>query len=229
MSLRTFANLDLEMRRKKAKKIADILGDRVELNGAKVLDIGTGSGVCADYFANHVVGPDGMVAAVDRDDQRLLKNNYHFEIIEGVKLPFESNFFDIVISNHVIEHVGFFSEQLMHLREISRVLKRTGTLYLAFPNKYTLIEPHYKLPFLSWLPQQFSDGYLKLTGRGKVFDCHAPSLSRFADLLKEAELSGEEITEEILAYVVVPEKPYFQRKMVKKVRVFIQQSVENGF
>ena len=30
-------------------------------------------------------------------------------------------------------------------------------------------------------------------------------------------------------YLVVPEKPYFQRKMVKKVRVFIQQSVENGF
>jgi hypothetical protein len=29
--------------------------------------------------------------------------------------------------------------------------------------------------------------------------------------------------------LVVPEKPYFQRKMVKKVRVFIQQSVENGF
>jgi hypothetical protein len=34
---------------------------------------------------------------------------------------------------------------------------------------------------------------------------------------------------EMLDKVVVPEKPYFQRKMVKKVRVFIQQSVENGF
>jgi HD-like signal output (HDOD) protein len=33
----------------------------------------------------------------------------------------------------------------------------------------------------------------------------------------------------ILHDLVVPEKPYFQRKMVKKVRVFIQQSVENGF
>jgi len=33
----------------------------------------------------------------------------------------------------------------------------------------------------------------------------------------------------IYSELVVPEKPYFQRKMVKKVRVFIQQSVENGF
>ena len=30
-------------------------------------------------------------------------------------------------------------------------------------------------------------------------------------------------------YVVAPEKPNFQRKTVKKIGVFIQQSVENSF
>ncbi len=30
-------------------------------------------------------------------------------------------------------------------------------------------------------------------------------------------------------YVVVPEKPDFQRKIVKKIGIFIQQSVENSF
>mgnify|MGYP003957064055 CR=1 FL=1 len=41
--------------------------------------------------------------------------------------------------------------------------------------------------------------------------------------------SDEQTRDLAVIMLVVPEKPYFQRKMVKKVRVFIQQSVENGF
>lgn len=205
-----------------------MLGQKVQLKGARVLDIGTGAGVCADYFANHVVGPQGYVVAVDRTDQRLLKNNYQFKIIEGVSLPFENSYFDIVISNHVIEHVGAFQEQLTHLKEISRVLKDTGTLYLAFPNKYAVIEPHYSLPFLSWLPQRFADFYLKLTGKGEFFDCQTPSRSRFTDLLNGTDLNEKEITEDILAYVVKNELAGFRRvfasfifPLITKIFMFI--------
>jgi hypothetical protein len=52
-------------------------------------------------------------------------------------------------------------------------------------------------------------------------DCEVEDVYRL--LKTDPVLSGRIIT------LVVPEKPNFQRKMVKKVRVFIQQSVENGF
>lgn len=32
-----------------------------------------------------------------------------------------------------------------------------------------MIEPHYKLPFLSWLPKSLSNIYLKITGRGEEY------------------------------------------------------------
>jgi ubiquinone/menaquinone biosynthesis C-methylase UbiE len=202
MSLRTFANLEYEMRVKKAKKIADLLTRKTQLRNKRVLDIGTGAGVCADFFANQVVGPHGSVVAVDRSDQRLVTGQYHFEVVEGVKLPFENKSIDIVISNHVIEHVGGFNDKSTHLKEISRVLKSGGILYLAFPNRFAVIEPHFKLPFLSWLPQWFADFYVKGTGKGECFDCYTPSRWEFEQLLKETDLNKTEITEEVFTYVV---------------------------
>jgi SAM-dependent methyltransferase len=38
------------------------------------------------------------------------------------------------------------------LDEVWRVLKPGGLAYLACPNRYSLVEPHYRLPFLSWFP-----------------------------------------------------------------------------
>ena len=202
MSLRTFANLEYELRLKKAKKIADLLNRQTQLKGKRVLDVGTGAGVCAEYFASQVVGPHGSVIAVDRSDQRLVTGQYQFEIVEGVKLPFENNSFDIVISNHVIEHVGGFNDKSTHLKEISRVLKSGGILYLAFPNRFAVVEPHYKLPFLSWFPQWFANFCVKGTGKGECFDCHTPTRYEFAELLKETDLNKTEITEEVFTYVV---------------------------
>ena len=211
MSINTWANFEYETRKRKAKKIADILNRRIDLCGLRILDIGTGAGVCADYFSNKVVGPKGFVAAVDRTDQRIAKGNYHFQTIEGGELPFADNSFNVVISNHVIEHVGGFNEKLLHLREISRVLKPGGNLYLAFPNRYSVIEPHYKLPFLSWLPQNLADLYVKWAGKGEYFNCQTPTRREFKKLLKGTGLNKKEITDEILMYFVENELVGFRQ------------------
>ena len=73
---------------------------------------------------------------------------------------------------------------------------------ISYPNKYALFEPHYKLPFLSWLPQGFADKYIRITGKAKNFDCQPPSRKQLGAMLKETDLREEEVTKDILIYVV---------------------------
>jgi ubiquinone/menaquinone biosynthesis C-methylase UbiE len=53
-------------------------------------------------------------------------------LITGTHLPFADDSFDVVLSNHVIEHV---EDQGEHLKELRRVLREDGICYLATPNK----------------------------------------------------------------------------------------------
>lgn len=57
------------------------------------------------------------------------------------------------------------------LSELARVLRPSGIGYLAVPSRWMLVEPHYRLPFLSWMPQRAADAYVRLTGRGEYYDC----------------------------------------------------------
>src|SRR3546814_17958343 len=74
------------------------------------------------------------------------------------------------LSNHVIEHVGNADAQRHHLDEIRRVLAPDGVVYFAAPNRWRLVEPHFRLPFLSWLPNPASDRYVRVMGRGSHYD-----------------------------------------------------------
>ena len=132
----------------------------------------------------------GKVDAVDLEDQRIVHEGFTFTRVEGTKLPFPDESFDVVVSNHVIGHVGGRSAQLDHLREIHRVLRRDGLAYLAVPNRWALVEPHYGLAFLSWLPRRIADGYLRVTRNRTPYDCHPPGPLRLRRLLRAAGLQS---------------------------------------
>ncbi len=152
----------------------------------KLLEIGVGSGGISHHFSTR---PDQYeVHAVDVVDGRRVKEGYEFTLVSDSKLPFADRSFDIVISNHVIEHVGDRARQFRHLKEISRVLTEDGVGYLAVPNRWMLIEPHYALPFLSWLPRRFRSSYLALSGRGQVYDCEPLQYHELHALLERAGL-----------------------------------------
>ena len=142
------AVLDLPSHCLKAMKIQRLLDLSVQSQPMKFLEVGTGSGGIAHYFATHPT-LQCQVFAVDVIDQRLLRDGYAFHQVEGISLPFDDGQFDVVITNHVLEHVGSLDDQRHHLYEIYRVMKPRGVGYLAVPNRWMLVEPHYRLPFLS--------------------------------------------------------------------------------
>lgn len=161
--------LDLASRNWKAMKIARLLGLAARARPMRLLEIGTGSGGIAHWFATQ---PDMRceVTAVDVRDSRLVRDGYVFQLVQGVELPFDDASFDVAITNHVIEHVGDAGAQHRHLLEVRRVMKPDGIGYLAVPNRWMLTEPHYKLTFLSWWPHAWRTPYLRLMRKGEFYD-----------------------------------------------------------
>jgi len=143
-------------RLRKAQKIKTILEEQREkpLEGLSILDIGTGNGEIATFLSQN-----NDVTSIDIRDTRQIKNDFNFNfVLCNEALPFQSDHFDIVISNHVIEHVN---DQNEHVSEIKRVLKPNGTVYLATPNRLWPYEVHYRLPLLHYLPSKQFHACLK--------------------------------------------------------------------
>lgn len=168
---RQHMHLDGAGRQRKAHKLVTLVGSHVPLAGARILDIGTGTGFIASELSR-AAGPDGTVTSIDVMDTRLLVDGYTFVPISGTALPFAADSFDLVVSNHVIEHVGPGESRQHHLDEIARVLAPGGACYLATPSRWAPMEPHFKVPLLSWPPQAWRSRYLRLTRRGTLYDVH---------------------------------------------------------
>ena len=184
-SRKSHAILDLASRYLKAKKIR-LLTPEIQClhTPIKLLEIGTGSGGIAHYFATQTSN-QYQVSAVDVQDSRMICDSYDFYLVNDIHLPFADNSFDLIISNHVIEHVGAQENQRLHLQEIYRVLKPSGMVYLAVPNRWMLIEPHYKLIFLSWLPKSYRNSYLYWRRGVDIYDCEPLELKELEAMLRE--------------------------------------------
>ncbi|HUF74323.1 MAG TPA: class I SAM-dependent methyltransferase [Gammaproteobacteria bacterium] len=212
-------------RLQKARKIAAILGARCSLRGTRVLDIGTGAGVIARYFA--ALGAN--VVTCDRQDYVTAGFEAPLLLTDGPDLPFESGAFEVAISNHVIEHVGERQAQERHLKEIGRVLSADGILYIAVPNRWTLMEPHYRLPLLSWLPATFASLYLRLFGKGDWYDCRPFSATELERLLKRLHFSVESATIEAFHYYLEHEASRPLRALLRRLPVPVIRSLSLVF
>lgn len=111
-----------------------------------VLDVGCWTGQytkLASAVAKKIYGLDPDKNAIKFAKKQVTNGN--FLVGSAVKLPYPSEFFDVVVISEVLEHVPLQTEQKV-LKEIRRVLKKGGILILSTPNNNIfsiLLDPAY--------------------------------------------------------------------------------------
>jgi SAM-dependent methyltransferase len=119
----------------------------------------------------------------------------------GVEAVSERSLFDLVVLDNVLEHIG---DQRQALRTIADTMNQGAVLYLLVPNKLWPLEPHYGLPFLSYLPLSWANRYLRLTKRGSDYTdaSYAPTYGRLVTLLSAAGLDAHFVVPSDLSLTV---------------------------
>jgi SAM-dependent methyltransferase len=178
---------DREGRTAKAKKIVAVMADfsAAPLSRLRVLDIGGSAGVMTEVFAANfaeVVELDIDHVAVRRGRDDCESANVSWLCGDATRLPFAAGSFDCIICNHVYEHLD---AQEALAAEVSRILSPSGFCYFSAGSRFVLIEGHYKLPFLSWLPHRLADIYMRICGKQQRYDVRLLSFRRLKRLLHD--------------------------------------------
>ena len=158
-------------RTKKALTTLKILQDYFnnKTDSLVVLDIGASTGIIDNFLADHfhsITGVDIDEPAIQYAKTSFSKENLQFKIADAMNIDEPDAHFDIILCSHVYEHVP---DQKKLMNEIYRLLKPHGICYFSAGNRLNIMEPHYRLPFLSIMPHFFAHIYLRLLGRGKYY------------------------------------------------------------
>lgn len=152
---------------------------------SKVLDLGCGWGTLAwslAQFCGHVVACDSTLERMQLlGIRRQVDELDNLQLVcagDSKHLPFPDNSFNAVVVNGVLEWVpsGLPGNprdvQMEFLREIRRVLKPDGCLFLGIENRYAWktwamnADGHTDLRFVPWLPRTLAHLYSKIKGKG---------------------------------------------------------------
>lgn len=113
----------------------------------RVLDIGCGHSeflTKAYSQSNHTYGVDLDASALQKNT--LIQNKF---VASGENLPFDDNFFDLVVSAWVLEHV---EDPEKFFREVHRVLKPEGKVIFLTPNTW-----NYNVWIIRAIPNRLHD------------------------------------------------------------------------
>lgn len=190
---------------------------------SKVLEFGCGYGGSSIALAQQ----SGLVVSMDLTRERVefLSHRASNEDIgnivpiwggDSLPLPFKDDYFDVVSMNGVLEwvvqgHTGNPAVvQKKFLKEMLRILKPNGFLYVGIENRFGLQflagrpDPHTQLRFVTILPRFAADLYSFIMRR-KRFDEYTYSRGKLRKMLRDTGFSDAKIFSAIGTYNI----PYF--------------------
>lgn len=149
-------------RLRKARVIAHLCGPYLA-GSARAADLGAGTGIIRKALEVELGNP---IFGLEIDSEFIVEKE---RMVRGdvLRIPFASESLDFVMLNHLYEHVPDTGELF---RETYRVLRPGGRAYVTAGSRFAIVEPHYRLPFLSWLPKGSAGAYLRITRRGRSYD-----------------------------------------------------------
>ncbi len=157
-------NLANRFRQRRMQRFSDLIAP-LRQKELRILDIGG----TADYWrALPGLYHDDKVSitVVNLDVEERSDANIRIMSGNACALPFDDDSFDVIHSNSVIEHVGHWHEMERMAGEVRRL---APTYFVQTPNMWFPIEPHFKLPFVHWLPEQTRASLVQATGRSRKF------------------------------------------------------------
>ena len=144
----------------------EMVREYVDLEGARVLDIGCGIGTYVRRFRQYSDEVYGVEVEAERVAEASLELP-NIQLAYGEALPFEDDFFDMVFSNEVIEHVD---DDRQTIAEAVRVTKPGGSIVTFAPNRLYPFETHGayigrryhfgNIPLINWLPDPLRDRFV---------------------------------------------------------------------
>lgn len=106
-----------------------------------ILELGCGEGYGTSLLSKYVkriVGLDVDKKTISNALNKYGSKNCSFQLYNGLKIPYEDNTFDGVVSFQVIEHI---KDDINFVSEAYRVLKKEGIFILTTPNRICRLKP----------------------------------------------------------------------------------------
>ncbi len=103
--------------------------------------------------------------------QRFLKDTYKIEYIiaDARRLPIRQSTIDFVTAISLLEHVPGWWQII---KQVSKILRISGTFIIQLPNLKYIIEPHTKIPLLALMPNRIRYSLAQSVNYGDLqFDC----------------------------------------------------------
>lgn len=138
----------------------------------KILDLGSGLGAVLVEITKrggNVVGIETSDEFIGITKTRAKEAGVTVNVTKGMgeTLPFGDAEFDFVNMTEVIEHV-IDPEKV--LKEVYRVLRPGGQVYMSVPNRFAFRDHHYDLILVNWLPRSFAQTFIKIFGEHKDYN-----------------------------------------------------------
>lgn len=137
----------------------------------KILDAGCGFGhfvsYCLDQGYNcYGYEVDKNLAKIGKSILKINQQNQNrVSLVKSKRLPYEEQSFDLINLSFVLDYVHDIPALLKELR---RILKKDGEIYIEAPNYLCCFSPIYALVFFPWLPKWLNRIYFRLRGRSNT-------------------------------------------------------------
>ena len=145
-------SLPFRLRQKRFANVALIIDGILRERGAcRILDVG-GEELYWNIAKEYIAKRNIHITLVNLTAEPVSNAQFSSQVGDATKLDHLSDMsFDLVHSNSVIEHVGGWDAMSCMAGHIKRLAPK---YFVQTPNFWFPFEPHVRLPFFHWLPEQ---------------------------------------------------------------------------